>query len=262
MSTPSNKISYRKAANYWSNIEPSIEGMLGGFGTLTELDCTSSTRFLTEFATTPQGSKLSFDYACGNLEIIFISWVGLQPDCLTEKQQQQKNKIKNNIDCGAGIGRVSKNFLLKIFKQVDLVEQCAKFLEEGEREYLKEEVADGRVGSFFPIGLQEFQPVPERYDMIWSQWVLGHLTDDDLLAFFLRCKAALKPNGVIGVKENVCPREIVELDDEDSSVTRPAKLLEAVFEKAGLQILKRGVQTGFPKGLYPVNMYILQRRDD
>ncbi|ORY29433.1 alpha N-terminal protein methyltransferase 1-like protein [Rhizoclosmatium globosum] len=222
--TPNDKISYKKAADYWDKIDPSIEGMLGGFGTLTELDCATSIRFITEFCT-QTNSALALEYAC---------------------------------DCGAGIGRVSKNFLLNVFKKVDLVEQNPKFLEQAKVDYMKEEVTAGKVGDFFPLGLQDFNPEVGRYDMIWSQWVLGHLTDDDLLAFFLRCKAALKPNGVIGVKENVCPRGVVELDEQDSSVTRPAKALEAVFEKAGLKILKRAVQTGFPRGLYPVNMYLLQ----
>ncbi|KAJ3071595.1 hypothetical protein HDU98_005097 [Podochytrium sp. JEL0797] len=220
--SPEDKISYKKAANYWDKIDPSIEGMLGGFGTLTEIDCASSIRFLTEYST--QNHGLNLDHAC---------------------------------DCGAGIGRVSKNFLLKVFKKVDLVEQNPKFLDEAKTEYLKDEVAAERVGAFFPLGLQDFNPEQGKYDLIWSQWVLGHLTEDDLLAFFLRCKAALRPHGIIGVKENVCPRGGIELDDEDSSVTRPASVLEAVFAKAGLEIVKREVQKGFPRGLYPVNMYIL-----
>ncbi|KAI9337259.1 alpha-N-methyltransferase NTM1 [Obelidium mucronatum] len=219
------QISYEKAANYWNKIDASVEGMLGGFGSLTDLDCATSIRFITEYATTPHGSSLSLDYAC---------------------------------DCGAGIGRVSKHFLLNVFKKVDLVEQNPLFLKEAEESYLKDEVLSGRVGQFFPVGLQDFVAVDQRYDLIWSQWVLGHLTDDDLVAFFIRCKSSLKPNGIIGVKENICARGVVELDDQDSSVTRPAKVLEACFERAGLTILKKSVQTGFPKGLYPVNMYILQ----
>ncbi len=38
--------------------------------------------------------------------------------------------------------------------------------------------------------------------MIWVQWVLGHLPDDDFVAFFKRCKLGLAPNGFICVKEN------------------------------------------------------------
>ena len=39
------------------------------------------------------------------------------------------------------------------------------------------------------------------YDVIWVQWV-GHLTDDDFVAFFQRCRKGLKPDGVIVLKEN------------------------------------------------------------
>jgi protein N-terminal methyltransferase len=45
-------------------------------------------------------------------------------------------------------------------------------------------------------------PTPGRYDVIWVQWVLGHLPDDDFVAFFKRCKLGLAPNGFICVKEN------------------------------------------------------------
>jgi hypothetical protein len=36
---------------------------------------------------------------------------------------------------------------------------------------------DGQVERFYCCGLQEFTPDPGRYDVIWSQWVLGHLND-------------------------------------------------------------------------------------
>jgi hypothetical protein len=37
-------------------------------------------------------------------------------------------------------------------------------------------------------GLQNFTPSQEAYDVIWIQWVLGHLTDDDLVGFLKRCQ--------------------------------------------------------------------------
>src|SRR5690348_8464954 len=38
---------------------------------------------------------------------------------------------------------------------------------------------------FFVLYLHH-SPLAGRYDCIWAQWVLGHLTDDDLVAFFIR----------------------------------------------------------------------------
>jgi protein N-terminal methyltransferase len=49
------------------------------------------------------------------------------------------------IDCGAGIGRVTKTMLLKLFDQVDLVECTEKFLIQAREHELREEVAAGRV---------------------------------------------------------------------------------------------------------------------
>ncbi len=37
-------------------------------------------------------------------------------------------------------------------------------------------------------GLQNFTPEPNAYDIIWIQWVTGHLTDEDFIAFMTRCK--------------------------------------------------------------------------
>ena len=36
-------------------------------------------------------------------------------------------------------------------------------------------------------GLQDFCPSLKKYDVIWCQWVLGHLKDDDLIGFFKKC---------------------------------------------------------------------------
>ncbi|KAJ3146096.1 hypothetical protein HDU89_006662 [Geranomyces variabilis] len=223
---------YSDAAGYWGSIEPTVQGMLGGFEELTDIDCEASAAFIDEFVNGRKASgrngsqavppRLGKTFAC---------------------------------DCGAGIGRVSKHFLLKVFDRVDLVEQTSKFLEQAKAEYLGVEAS--RVDRFIPEGLQEFVPEEGRYDLIWAQWVLGHLTDDDFVAFFQRCKRGLKPNGLIGVKENAT-RNGVEVDTVDSSVTRPPALLKELFAKAGLKIIKEDVQKGFPSSLYPVYMYMLE----
>ncbi|CAK8997715.1 N-terminal Xaa-Pro-Lys N-methyltransferase 1-B (Alpha N-terminal protein methyltransferase 1A-B) (Methyltransferase-like protein 11A-B) (X-Pro-Lys N-terminal protein methyltransferase 1A-B) (NTM1A-B) [Durusdinium trenchii] len=73
------------------------------------------------------------------------------------------------------------------FERVDLVEPNDRLLEEAKK--------------------QAPAPSPEgnwlRYDVIWAQWVLLYLTDEDLVAFLQRCKKGLRPNGMIFVKENV-----------------------------------------------------------
>lgn len=74
------------------------------------------------------------------------------------------------LDCGAGIGRITKRLLLPLFDTVDMVDVTREFLDEAKR-YLG---ADGkRVGNYFCQGLQEFVPETGRYDVIWIQWVIG-----------------------------------------------------------------------------------------
>ena len=88
-------ISYEKAAEYWSDIPPTIDGMLGGFAKISGTDIDGSSKFLK--------GLFRLDDAPGNSR------------CL---------------DCGAGIGRISKHLLQRHFSTVDLVEQNPKFLEQ------------------------------------------------------------------------------------------------------------------------------------
>lgn len=89
-------------------------------------------------------------------------------------------------DCGAGIGRVTQTALLKLFKSIDLVEQSSQFLETA-----KTLLKDVNGISYICTGLQEFMPAQNRYGLIWIQWVAGHLPDDDLVSFLIRCKQSL-----------------------------------------------------------------------
>lgn len=68
----------------------------------------------------------------------------------------------------------------------------------------------------------------------------------------------LKENGILVVKENVTSSNNLEIDTEDSSVTRPLKGLKSLFEKADLVCIKEQQQTKFPRSLYPVYMFALR----
>jgi protein N-terminal methyltransferase len=89
------------------------------------------------------------------------------------------------LDCGAGIGRISKRLLQRYFSKIDLVEQDPKFLEQA-KAYFGEDETNKNAGDYICSGLQDFTPREAAYDVIWCQWVLGHLTDDDLVEFFKR----------------------------------------------------------------------------
>lgn len=205
---------YQNARDYWANISPTVDGMLGGFGSISFSDIRASTNFLNQiFKLKPSPGK------------------------------------KYALDCGAGIGRVSKNLLIPIFEKVDLVEQDKHFCDLAKESIGKLE----SVGTIFNVGLQDFSPPDDRkYDVIWSQWVLGHLTDIHLIQFFNKCASALNKGGVIIVKENVTSDGEREVDTEDSSVTRPLKDLKFLLSKSNLRIIKEVRQSDFPKGLFPV----------
>lgn len=209
---------YSDAKNYWDNVDSNIDGMLGGYGRLTDIDAQNSTRFIEEHI--------------------------------------KSNKLKTNraADCGAGIGRVTRNFLLNHFKNVTLVEQTEKFLETAKNEFGQEGLSDRL--DFIPIGLQDFYPKKGEYDLIWIQWVLTHLTDDDLVSFIKRSKESLD-GGYIGIKENICHAG-TEYDDEDSSCTRSDYVFKELFERAGATVVKESLQTGFPSTLYKVKLYLLK----
>jgi protein N-terminal methyltransferase len=81
------------------------------------------------------------------------------------------------------------------------------------------------------------------FDVVWCQWCLGHLSDADLVAFFRRCRAALREprNSVVVVKENLCrdgkdgaPRAV--FDESDSSLTRfvLSSALDAICSSGGV----------------------------
>lgn len=213
------EITYEKAKNYWQNVEPTVCGMLGGLPEVGFIDI--------------QGSK-SF------LSLLF-------------KFKPAPGK-KRALDCGAGIGRVSKNLLMDEFQTVDLVEQDEKFCNKA-REAL---TGSGHLGEIFNVGLQNFQGGDNKYDVIWSQWVLGHLKDDDLIEFFKRISERLDKNGVIVVKENFTKDTSTIFDETDSSVTRPINQFKKLVKQAGLKIVKEAHQKNFPKSLYPVYMIALK----
>ncbi|XP_014275305.1 N-terminal Xaa-Pro-Lys N-methyltransferase 1-B [Halyomorpha halys] len=208
---------YSKAKSYWSNVSPTINGVLGGYGFISSCDIQGSEEFL---------SKLF--------------------------QFENHPDRTRALDCGAGIGRITKHLLLKHFDTVDLIDQNQDFIETA-----KVYVNSPQLGKLYCSGLQNFQP-EEKYDLIWCQWVLGHLTDEDLKKFMRNCKNALRENGIIVVKENVTSSGEIEKDDVDSSITRPLEILSDLLNQSGLECILMNAQTRFPKGLYPVKMFALR----
>ena len=66
-----------------------------------------------------------------------------------------------------------------------MVDVTSQFIEDSTK-YLGKD--NERVGKKFVEGLQTFTPEEKLYDLIWVQWVSGHLTDEDFVDFIKRCK--------------------------------------------------------------------------
>lgn len=209
---------YKRADEYWKTIPSTMDGMLGGYSKISGIDVRGSKCFLSSFLSGPNA----------------------------------KTKCGRALDCGAGIGRVAKNLLLPTFKTVDLVELNPEFLEKA-KTFIG--TASKRVENYFCSSLQNFE-FTEKYDVIWLQWVTGHLTDDHFVNFLQRCKEALNENGIIVVKDNVTTYKC-EHDKVDSSVTRNYDSYQEIFKQSGLRILKEKQQTNFPAELYSIRMTAL-----
>lgn len=144
-----NNINYKKASEYWAEIPATLDGILGGFGFISDIDIDGSTLFLK--------SILSLDNA---------------PSPGTA------------LDCGAGIGRITKHLLAPLFEKVDIIEPDEKFINTiisfvGENKI--------KIGTLYKTSLQKFEP-ERKYDIIWNQWVLGYLTNTDLVDYLSCCR--------------------------------------------------------------------------
>nr|CAH7743503.1 unnamed protein product [Callosobruchus chinensis] len=145
---------------------------------------------------------------------LYPSWIhtklwrtGVKGSKLLLKQLFNSNKPpgrKCALDCGA------------VKQNATSIEQAKKYM--GHKH--------NRIGCYYTAGLQDFEPELHKYDGIWIQWVVGHLTNEDLVDFLKRCRNGLKEEVIIILEENVTSSNEVDLDRNDSSVTCPMYLLK------------------------------------
>ena len=171
---------------------------------------------------------------------------------LTQVMRDIGTEAGRAVDCGAGIGRITKDLLLPLFESVDMVEQCEKYVAAA-RTYVNSQ----KVGNCFQLGLQDFRPERAAYDVVWVQWVLPYLTDSDLLDFLHRVKNSLRPRGLLFIKENVHEKGFF-LHKDDYSVTRSERMYQRLYARAGFQLVSKTTQNGFPEDLYPVKIWALR----
>lgn len=213
---------YRRAASYWDDEEKApatVDGVLGGYGFVSGTDLRGSHIFLAEL-----------------------------------RRRRPALGRRRAVDCGAGIGRCVRDLLLHHFQRVELCEQSERLLRSAPA-YLGEELSSRC--DFTCLGMQDYAPPPASLDCVWIQWAVGHLHDDDFVAFFRRMKEALAPGGVVIVKDNCIEESKYLVDTDDSSIIRSYDYFHRLFELCGAEVIHEDRQRAMPDELYPVWMFAL-----
>lgn len=224
-------INHKDAIKYWSSVSADDNGVLGGYPQVSKVDITGSTAFLAKLR---RRSKV-FPDATGPLP--------------------------RAVDTGAGVGRVTKGFLSEIAEVVDIVEPVVQLTNViTQSDAFASLRKDGVIGKIYNEGLESWEPPRKtKYALVWNQWCLGQLTDQQLIEYFERIQKHVMPGGWIVVKENMStdPHGKDIFDETDSSVTRSDDKFRRLFQRAGLRILATEQQRGMPRELYPVRSYAL-----
>ena len=218
---------YEKASLYWSKVECSDNGMLGGLVQVNELDIEDSKEFIKKIELLSTIPTIS---------------------------------MRTCLDCGAGIGRVTKHLLSDKYETVDLVESNAKFLHHAKTINLK----GLNVSEYYCSSLHIFE-FSKNYDCIWIQWVSSQLFNEDYICFLQRCTDALHENGIIVVKENILRSDVeddIVMDETDYSFTRTDAGFKKLFDRAGLTVILEQLQGNWPEQLFPVKSYALQPKQN
>lgn len=215
---------YKTAYDFWEDPEKcpvNDDGVLQGYGKITPMDVRDSNMFLDDLA-----------------------------------NKFPSMRFERVADCGAGIGRVTKHLLLPRFASVDLVEQSPR-LTSAAPNYIGPDCSRVNV---LVQGLQDFRPSPNSYDVVWIQWVIGHLTDFDVVTFLSRCSDGLREDGVVVLKDNTSGDHYTfVVDKNDSSVSRCDAYLKVLIRQAGLEVVYEKTQTDFPEELFPVKMFAMKK---
>lgn len=90
--------------HYSKNVEPTIDGMLGGLAYVHPGEVEWSVNFLMQL------------------------------------KREKVIKTTSVLDVGAGIGRVSHYTLHPVFEAVDMLEQCQKYIDESTRNFAKDSI--------------------------------------------------------------------------------------------------------------------------
>ena len=126
------------------------------------------------------------------------------------------------LDCAAGIGRVTEYVLSNFFKEIDLFEKDKVFIEKCKKKF----IGNDKIKNIYNSSLEKFE-FNKKYDLIWIQWCLENLEDDDIKPFLKKCYDNLNDDGIIIVKENLYN---INEDEENEDSEKENKKIEAKKE--------------------------------
>lgn len=159
------------------------------------------------------------------------------------------------LDCGAGIGRVAHYALKQVVEFVDTIEGTAAYVKASESNFARDSIRNR-----FCQRLEKFDPAllgSVRYDFVWIQWLIGHLTDDDVVSLFQKLCLLLKPGGKVIMKEN-CVDSGFFFDRKDVNLLRNYSHIALLVERAGMRIVESEPPEGWPAHLYPIRAFVLE----
>jgi len=155
------------------------------------------------------------------------------------------SKMESVLELGAGIGRITFQALYKFFTIIDIVERNPNFIAEVKLTELKQNPK--KIRKFICSSLEQFDidlntnsasnniNTNIKYDLIFIQWVLEYLTDDDLLSLLSKLKTVLNKEGEIVIKENVNNNTIF-INDEGSTI-RTINKYNNIFVNSGYKVV-------------------------
>ena len=164
------------------------------------------------------------EYQAGELQI--------SSQLLDELEKHHGVKLNRAADCGAGIGRVTNHLLAKRFNKVDLYERSAKLLHFAQSQFK----GNPAIGDFYVVDLKAIKFM-HKYDVIWVQMVAGYFDDEEIVAFYKKCKNALTPSGVVVFKDYVSPTYALHFKLNLAEVFRSREYNRLLFQEAGLQVI-------------------------
>ena len=177
-------------------------------------------------------------------------------------------KPGNALDLAAGIGRVTEFVLCNFFKEIDLVEKDKKFVDKCKVKFS----SNDKIKKIYMESLENFK-FERKYDLIWIQWCLENLEDEDLEPFLKKCYDNLNEDGIIIVKENLYNLEgegEEEEEEEDNyqfkyseldySKQRPDAFYINLFVKNKFKIKLHFLNPNWPEDMMPLCVYVLSKK--